>query len=160
MQRQNNNPQFVVIFTSNVTLMVSLKYFGKQQVSTRPLQNALDLIFLSREGISKKALLILAQNLSFSEKEIADIVHLSERTLQRYPDEKRLNKEATATALQLAALYQQGEEVFGELARFKGWMDYPNPVLSGKKPTDLLDTPFGFQWINDELIRIAHGVLA
>jgi putative toxin-antitoxin system antitoxin component (TIGR02293 family) len=140
--------------------MVSLKYFGKQPITTRPLQNALDLIFLSREGISKKALLILAYNLSFSQKEIADIVHLSERTLQRYPDEKRLNKEATATALQLAALYQQGEEIFGELDHFKGWMDYPNPVLGGKKPVELLDTPFGFQWINDELIRIAHGVLA
>jgi uncharacterized protein (DUF2384 family) len=70
-------------------------------------------------------------------------------------EEKRLTKES-----QSATLFQQGEEVFGELARFKAWMDYPNPVLNGKKPTELLNTPFGFQWINDELIRIAHGVLA
>lgn len=69
-------------------------------------------------------------------------------------EEKCHNKEI------LTALYQQGEEVFGELSHFKNWMDYPNPVLSGKKPTDLLDTPFGYQWISDELIRIAHGVLA
>lgn len=141
-------------------VMVGLKYFGQHQITAKPLQTAMDLISLSRQGISKKALLALAQNLSFSQREIADIVHLSERTLQRYPDEKRLGKEATAYALQLAALYQWGEEVFGELARFVGWMNYPNPVLSGKKPTELLDTPFGFQWIHDELTRIAHGVLA
>jgi uncharacterized protein (DUF2384 family) len=74
------------------------------------------------------------------------------------PEEKSHNKETTA--LQLAALYQQGEEVFGELTRFKDWMDYPNTVLSGKKPIELLDAPSGFQWISNELIRIAHGVLA
>lgn len=140
--------------------MVSLKYFGQQYITSKPLQNALDLISLSREGISKKALLTLANALSFSQKEIADIVHLSERTLQRYPDEKHINKDATAKALLLAALYQQGEDVFGDLNHFKGWMNYPNPVLGSKKPTELLDTPFGFQWITDELTRIAHGVLA
>lgn len=75
-----------------------------------------------------------------------------------FTEVKYLNEDANA--LQLAALYQQGREVFGELARFKGWMDSPNPILSKKKPAELLDTPFGFQWINDELIRIAHKVLA
>lgn len=72
-------------------------------------------------------------------------------------ERKRLNEEHTA--LKLVAL-QKGTEVFGELAHFKVWMDYPNPVLNGKKPMELLDTPSGFQWINDELLRIAHGVLA
>lgn len=33
--------------------------------------------------------------------------------------EEKIHSEET-TALQLATLYQQGEEVFGELSRFKG----------------------------------------
>lgn len=87
-------------------------------------------------------------------------MHLSIRTWQRYTTTQRLPKEASEKVLQVAALYMQGEQVFGDLKKFQGWMSYPNPVLKNKKPLELLDTAFGFQLIQDELIRIEHGILA
>ncbi|MBQ4821048.1 antitoxin Xre/MbcA/ParS toxin-binding domain-containing protein [Aquimarina sp. MMG016] len=125
-----------------------------------PLRNMYDFIELSRNGINKKALLHLAKTIDFDLKELAHVLHMSERTIQRYNLNKKLGVEPSAKALQLAKLYAKGENIFGDLTRFKRWMEHPNVALAMKKPKELLDTTFGFQLLNEELIRIEHGVFA
>ncbi|WP_062060336.1 type II toxin-antitoxin system Xre/ParS family antitoxin [Aquimarina longa] len=125
-----------------------------------PLHNMYDFIELSRNGIDKKALLHLAKTIGFDLKELAHVLHMSERTIQRYDLNKKLSTEASAKALQLAKLYAKGENVFGDLTRFKNWMNHPSVALAMKKPKELLDTTFGFQLLNEELIRIEHGIFA
>jgi len=39
-------------------------------------------------------------------------------------------------------------------------MEHPNLALATKKPKELLDTTFGFQLLNEELVRIEHGIFA
>ena len=123
-----------------------------------PLRNMYDFIELSRNGIDKKALLHLAKFISFDIKELAEILHMSERTIQRYDLNKKLSTEASARVLQLVKLYAKGENIFGDLDRFKNWMEHPSVALAMKKPKDLLDTTFGFQLLNEELIRIEHVI--
>ncbi|MFC5044787.1 antitoxin Xre-like helix-turn-helix domain-containing protein [Aquimarina hainanensis] len=125
-----------------------------------PLRNMYDFIELSRNGIDKKALLHLAKTIDFDIKELAQILYLSERTIQRYDLNKKLSTEASAKVLQLAKLYAKGEQIFGDLNKFKSWMEHPNVALAMKKPKELLDTTFGFQLLNEELIRIEHGIFA
>ncbi|RZS92524.1 type II toxin-antitoxin system Xre/ParS family antitoxin [Aquimarina brevivitae] len=125
-----------------------------------PLRNIYDFIELSRNGIDKKSLLHLAKTIGFELKELALILHMSERTLQRYALSKNLGVEASAKVLQLAKLYAKGEAVFGDLPKFKKWMEHPNYALAMKKPKELLDTTFGFQLLNEELVRIEHGIFA
>lgn len=133
-------------------------YFGA--TNTPPLQSIFDLIEVSRRGLSKKAIALMAHHIGIPQPTLFIILHISARTWQRYTDDKLLPQEVTEKALQLATLYKQGEEVFGEAERFHGWMNYPNPVLGSKKPVELLDTTFGFQLVSDEIVRIEHGVLA
>jgi len=125
-----------------------------------PLQNMYDFIELSRNGIDKKSLLHLAKTIGFDIKELAHVLHMSERTIQRYDLSKKLSTEASAKALQLAKLYAKGENIFGDLERFKNWMNHPSVALGMKKPKELLDTTFGFQILNEELVRIEHGIFA
>lgn len=133
-------------------------YFGAKNAPT--LESIFDLIIVSRRGLSKKAVATLGKNLSMNQADLFTILHISARTWQRYTDEKLLPQDVTEKALQLANLYKQGESVFGEAWKFQGWMNHPSPIFGGKKPIELLDTTFGFQLVNDEIIRIAHGVLA
>ncbi len=133
-------------------------YFGSQEVP--PVRSTLDLIDLGRRGISRKAVLGLAKGLAMTTAELLVVLHVSERTWQRYADDKLLPQDMTERALQLATLYQQGEETFGQAEKFRGWMAYPNPVFGGKKPIELLDSIYGFRAIEEELIRIDYGVLA
>ena len=123
-------------------------------------RNQSDLIELARTGIPKNEVLKMAKHLSFSGKELSIIINLSERTLQRYPNDKKLEKIASEKAIQLAKLYERGNEVWGDLDRFKGWMRHPNPFLGSKTPLEILDTNFGFEMVLDEIGRIEHGILA
>lgn len=123
-------------------------------------RNQSDLIELARKGIPKNAVVKMAKQLSFSGKELAIIINLSERTLQRYPDNKKLEKTASEKAIQLAKLYERGNEVWGDLERFKAWMRHQNPFLGSKTPLEMLDTSFGFEMVLDEIGRIEHGILA
>jgi len=43
-----------------------------------------DLVALARKGIPKKALTALGKQISLTMEEIASILHISDRTLQRY----------------------------------------------------------------------------
>lgn len=134
------------------------QYFGGK--NTPPLTTTFDLIDASRSGLSKKSVSVLATNLGISQADLLLILNLSARTWQRYGDDKLLPQDATECALQLAVLYKHGEEVFGNPEKFKRWMNYPNLFFRGKRPIELLDTRFGFQAIEEELIRIDYGVLA
>jgi putative toxin-antitoxin system antitoxin component (TIGR02293 family) len=119
-----------------------------------------EFIQLSRDGIIKKALMNLSQQLSFSLAEVARILHISERTLQRYGDDEKLSADTSERAILLSQLYQHGTLVFGDLENFKEWMRTPLPAFNYQPPISLLDTTFGFQLIQDELGKIAHGIFA
>lgn len=125
-----------------------------------PLHNVYDFIELSRNGINKRNLLFLGKKIDFDLKEMAKVLHISERTIQRYHANKVLSSEVSERAIQLAKLYCKGEEVFGDLDQFKKWMEYPSLALGNKRPKDLLDTTFGFQLLNEELIKIAYGIFS
>ena len=133
-------------------------YFGQKNVPG--IQSIVDLIEVGRRGLPKKAVATMARHLGISQADLFTILHISARTWQRYSDEKLLPQDVTEKALQLASLYKQGEDVFGEVWKFQGWMNHPSPIFGGRKPIDLLDSQFGFQAIQDELIRIDWGVLA
>ncbi len=115
-------------------------------------------IQLSREGISKGLLFQLGSRINFTEKELATVLDLSERTLQRYTDDTKLSKVASEKTIELAGIYQHGEEVFESIEKFNIWMKTPHAMFQKQRPIDILDTHRGFQMIHDELGRIEHGV--
>ena len=88
------------------------------------------------------------------------MLSVSERTVQRYWDNQRLDKDASAKLIRLAKLCELGEETFGSLTRFKGWMKSRIPALGGKRPMELLDTPLGYELIERKFIYIEHGLFA
>ena len=133
---------------------------GAKNVGVKQIDNALDLIHLTRTGIAKQALSVLSQKTSLSIKEIAQAIHISERTLQRYNNDRKLDKATTEKVIELAKLYQHGVEVFGSQEKFNGWMRHPSIYFGGKLPVELLDTTTGISLIHDELTRIEYGVFA
>jgi len=119
-----------------------------------------EMLKISREGLPKRGLMALAKKISLTLQEFANIMHISERTLQRYDDDTVIKTEYTEKAIELARLYTRGEEVFGSLDKFKTWMKTPLYVFKGETPVSLLDTSIGFDMIFKELGRIEHGIFA
>lgn len=152
--------------TEYITIGLSIKamvmLFGGFSVLkyNHSISSDFDLLELTRQGLPKKALLNLAKKISFSFQELADVMHISERTLQRFPDDGLVKSEYSEKAIELAKLYARGEEVFGSLDKFKLWMKTPSLIFKNQTPASLLDTSIGFDLILKELGRIEHGIFA
>ncbi|MCW3116376.1 MAG: hypothetical protein JWM28_458 [Chitinophagaceae bacterium] len=119
-----------------------------------------DILSSTRQGFSKHVLMGLAKKISLTLQEFANIMHISERTLQRYDDADIIKTEYAEKAVELARLYTRGEEVFGTMDKFKTWMKSPVHAFRGVTPVSLLDTSIGFDMVFKELGRIEHGIFA
>lgn len=125
-----------------------------------PAYNTTNLINYARQGIRMSFLLNLSEKLSLSLQEVGNILHVSLRTLQRYAPTKTLDTDASAKVLNLEALYRHGIEVFGDEESFNNWLRSKIPSLGNQTPLSYLDTPFGFQLVDQTLGRIEHGIFA
>jgi putative toxin-antitoxin system antitoxin component (TIGR02293 family) len=150
-----NEPMAMYITQSSSTSFYNLLGGAKPNSSSD-----FDIINLARQGFPKKALLALAKKISLNIQELANILHISERTLQRYEDDAIIKTEYAEKAVELARLYTRGEEVFGSMDKFKTWVKTPGHVFKGEAPVTILDTSAGFDMVFKELGRIEHGVFA
>ncbi|MES2517547.1 MAG: antitoxin Xre-like helix-turn-helix domain-containing protein [Bacteroidota bacterium] len=129
----------------------------KQPLVLTRLKNPLDLIELSRKGLSRAAVDLIAKKISLSDREMARILNISERTFHRYTPDTQLDTSSTERLLKLMLLYQHGEEVFSNLEDFKPWMRQSMRIFGDKSALDLLDTVTGFEWVDNVLSRIEFG---
>ena len=136
--------------------------FFKSQNDTPQIapKGAGSLISLIKAGITRRSLddLIIATGLSLSE--LADCMHLSERTLRNYTPSTHLGPDSSERAIEIALLYERGKEVFGSLESFKKYMDVPVLALGNERPKAYLDTSVGINLLMEELGRIQQGIFA
>ncbi len=122
------------------------------------IRSDMDFFELSREGITKKALMNLAEGIHLSMKAITRLIPITERTLQRKRDSDRLSESVSEQVLQIAEVYSRGKEVFGTIEDFHVWTNLVNRALGDWTPLDLLSSRYGAQMILEELGRIEHGI--
>jgi putative toxin-antitoxin system antitoxin component (TIGR02293 family) len=119
------------------------------------------LINTVRNGINFSSFLSIAESSNFNLHEWSTILHLSDRTIQRYKKENiTFEPLQSEKILQVALIFQKGQEVFGDAEKFNIWLDAKNQALGKVKPKELLDNTFGIKMIEDELTKIEYGILA
>jgi putative toxin-antitoxin system antitoxin component (TIGR02293 family) len=120
----------------------------------------MDLYKLSKRGIPKIALVKLVHNIGTSMRAMAEVLHVTERTLQRKKDLDLLSEDVSEHIIQIAEVYMRGNQVFDNNDDFIAWMHAVNTALVNQKPNDLLSSRYGVQLILNELGRIEHGILS
>jgi len=133
---------------------------GGEEVLQKKIQSQMDLIELGQRGIPKDALVNLAQFLSFSIHQMAELLPVTERTIQRYTSQKHFNRVVSEQILHIAEVAVKGNEVFGRKDKFLSWLNHPNKALANKTPMSLLSSRFGVEMVLDELGRIEYGVFS
>ena len=124
-------------------------------------QDTPSIIMTIREGIGFDAFSRMLSWSPFSLQEWSRILHLTERSLQRYKKEnKTFDTLQSEKIMQILLLYKKGIQVFGTKENFDTWLDTVIPALGHIRPKEILDSSFGIDMIKDELLRIEHGVLA
>jgi uncharacterized protein (DUF2384 family) len=103
----------------------------------------------------------IADKAPFTQAEWSAILHISERTLQRYAKSNSSFASINAErALQIANLIQEGKKTFGKVELFYDWIK-SNPVsIDGRLSFDSLTSYDGIVKLLTQLGRIQHGILA
>ncbi len=100
----------------------------------------------------------LKERLAISEKELADIVNIAQRTLARRKKEGRLQTDESERILRIVRLFDRAVEVFGGEMQARDWFRKPNFGLGELSPLKFADTEPGAREVEDLLGRLEYGV--
>lgn len=101
----------------------------------------------------------IAAQIPFTQKEWASILHLSEKTLQRYAkDNKNFEGIYVDRILQMQELIELGLKTFTSPEALYRWLKRDKPVLGQLLTFDSLKTSEGIGLVTDEIGRIMYGV--
>ncbi len=134
------------------------KILGGEKIIGLKLESKMDLVELGSIGVTKNAVSHLANYLSLSWKQVADLLPVTERTLQRYTSHQHFNPAVSEQVLHIAEVLAKGIEVFQEKRKLLLWLNTPHKVFSGKTPFAMLSSRFGTELVFEELGRMEFGV--
>lgn len=117
------------------------------------------LIGFSQTGMPYGLFESQTKSIPFTQGEWSDLLHLSERTFQRYKKEnKKFESIYTEKILEIILLFRKGRTVFGSAKAFYQWLTTPNISMGHIKPYTVIDNTFGIKLVTYTLGRIEHGV--
>ena len=131
-----------------------------QKAFHKKLSNDMDVIELSKEGVTKGSLIYFGKCFEFSPENLARLLPITLRTIQRYKTNQKFNPYVSEHIIKLARIIIRGVEVFESRDNFMRWFNAPNLALGGKVPSELVTLQTGAQLVMDELVRIDYGVFA
>lgn len=115
------------------------------------------IVGLARKGLQPKVFYDFAEAIKMSEKNLAALINLSSRTISNYKDsQKMLDPLYGEHLLKLIALFEKGEQIFGNVDEFNYWLQKPF-WNSNDKPSDWLGTGGGVDVLSEELDKLAQG---
>ncbi|MFC2166289.1 antitoxin Xre/MbcA/ParS toxin-binding domain-containing protein [Acidobacteriota bacterium] len=133
---------------------------GGEKVLLKKVRNRTDLIELGKFGLTKDALLHLAKYLGISVGQMAALLPITERTIQRYSRGQHFSQAVSEHILEIAECVAKGIAVFENRDKFLVWMNHPNKALGQETPVSLLNSRFGTDMVLNALGRIEYGVFS
>ncbi|MGH9609503.1 MAG: type II RES/Xre toxin-antitoxin system antitoxin [Bryobacteraceae bacterium] len=134
-----------------------IEQLGGEQVFGHSLRTPADLESAIRAGFPHSVLLQLMQATDISLKELAAILDLSPRSLQRRRRAGRLDRVESDRLYRFARTVALATRYIGDTEAAMRWLKHPNRALGGKVPLESIDTELGARAVENVLGRIAYG---
>ena len=125
------------------------------------LSNKMLMILVIREGVPYSLFNLIQDLTPFTEDNWADFLDISTKSLHRYKQSERSFKSIQSEKIiEMAEVTNVGLDVFGDMEKFKLWLETPNFSLGNLKPLELLKDSYGKELVIGELTRINYGILS
>jgi len=111
-----------------------------------------------RQGLPTEVFQNLAANLKMSDRQLAAALKIPNRTLDRRLKEGVFRPEESDRLARVAIILKRAQEVFGNAANARGWMNTQLAAFDGETPLQRADTSLGASQVEDVLGRIDYGV--
>jgi putative toxin-antitoxin system antitoxin component (TIGR02293 family) len=124
------------------------------------LDNKMLMILIIREGVPYSLFNLIKDYTPFTEDNWADFLDISTKSFHRYRQTaKRFKSIHSEKIIEVSEVTKVGLDVFGEMEKFKRWLETPNFSLGNLKPVELLKDSYGKELVISELTRINYGIL-
>jgi putative toxin-antitoxin system antitoxin component (TIGR02293 family) len=111
-----------------------------------------------KKGLSTDILKIIQDRLDISRKELAQLLMISPRTLDRRFNEDTLPPDESERCYRIERLLELGEEILGSLQKTREWFKTTNFSLGKKTPLETIKTDPGARLVERTLHHIRHGI--
>ncbi|MFZ4058858.1 MAG: antitoxin Xre-like helix-turn-helix domain-containing protein [Ferruginibacter sp.] len=103
----------------------------------------------------------MSAKMPFTQTEWSAMLHISERTLQRYAKSNSKFASIIAERAQLLnRLFKEAKTTFGSVDKFYGWLKQQPAMLEGPLSVQHLTSAEGIEKIKTQLGRIQQGIFA
>lgn len=118
------------------------------------------MITVIRHGVPYSLFDLIRNVTPFSEGDWAGFLNISTKSLLRYKQaSKQFKPLQSEKIIEMAEVTNVGMDVFGDMKKFKLWLETPNFSLGNLKPMELLKDSYGKELVIGELTRINYGIL-
>ena len=138
-------------------LRAVVEELGGEAVLGRSLRTDTELQAAIREGFPQLVVKEVMNASGLTLKELAAILDLSPRSLQRRTHEGRLARHESDRLYRLARILALAKHYLGDDETAIRWLRRRNRALGGSTPLQLIDTEPGARTVENILGRIAYG---
>lgn len=125
------------------------------------LSNPMQIIQTIRAGIPYTLFSTISDYTPFSEKDWAEFLDISTKSLQRYKQTGHQFKPIhSEKIIEMSEVTHVGLEFFKSNEKFRLWLDTPNYALGNLRPFDLLKDSYGKEMVMAEITRLNHGIFS
>lgn len=147
--------------TANAPYEGLAEILGEKAGVGSPISTEWDLINLSKKGLEKPVLRIIAAQLGIPVAEALLLLGMPLDEFVEMKEDETFSPRYSEHIIKLAELINEGKELWGtEQNKFKGWLQHPVSALGSKRPVELLDTIYGIEMVITIIGRIIHGVFS
>jgi len=112
-------------------------------------------------GFPFNSFVILTRSLGVTNKELAELVQINTRTLNRRKKEGKLKADESDRLLRFARIYTYALGLFeGDKVAAQNWLSSGNQALKGDSPLEVSKTEEGARELENLIVRLEHGVFA
>ena len=126
---------------------------------TEFLSDRMLIISVIKAGVPYSLFNLIKDVTPFSEGDWAAVLGISTKSLLRHKQaSKQFKPLQSEKIIEMAEVTNVGTEVFGDMEKFKLWLNTPSIALGNMKPIEMIKDSYGKEMVIDELIRIEHGI--
>ena len=132
--------------------------FLREQIGIKA-SNRLELSEYVKEGFPYQAFVSLSESMDLTNKQLAELVQISERTLVRRSIVGRLKAEESERSLRFFRLFTMAVELFdGDRLAAQGWLASESRALQGQSLLEISKTEVGAREVENLITRLKLGV--
>ncbi|WP_430410118.1 antitoxin Xre-like helix-turn-helix domain-containing protein [Kordia sp.] len=158
MYQNSTNTAKSVFMSARTIALDATKNKKQEHFQRRFLYSDIDTIASARNGIEFNDFKEVYDLLKLSNGKWAEIIGISERTMQSILKEKRnLDQNKSEKLLSFLTLIEYALDVLGNEKNVEEWLNYKSPALQSKAPIEYVDTFQGISMLREQLFKIDTG---